>query len=64
MYNVDDDCYNTLGQRVSKNAKGLIIYTWANVIISASFSLLNICLNENMFVSLPSLIYIVMGTNV
>lgn len=26
MYEVDDNCYNTLGQRVSKNAKGLIIY--------------------------------------
>ena len=26
MYNVDDNCYNTLGQRVSKNTKGLIIY--------------------------------------
>ena len=26
MYDVDDNCYNTLGQRVSKNAKGLIIY--------------------------------------
>ena len=26
MYDVDDNCYNTLGQRVSRNAKGLIIY--------------------------------------
>lgn len=26
MYDVDDNCYNTLGQRVSKNTKGLIIY--------------------------------------
>lgn len=26
MYDVDGNCYNTLGQRVSKNAKGLIIY--------------------------------------
>lgn len=26
MYSVDDNCYNTLGQRVSKNAKGLVIY--------------------------------------
>jgi subtilisin family serine protease len=26
MYDVDDNCYNTLGQRVCKNAKGLVIY--------------------------------------
>jgi subtilisin family serine protease len=26
MYDVDDNCYNTLGQRVSRNAKGLVIY--------------------------------------
>ena len=26
MYDVDDNCYNILGQRVSKNTKGLIIY--------------------------------------
>ena len=26
MYNVDGNCYNILGQRVSRNAKGLIIY--------------------------------------
>ena len=26
MYDVDDNCYNTLGQRVNRNAKGLIIY--------------------------------------
>lgn len=26
MYDVDDNCYNTLGQRVSKNTKGLVIY--------------------------------------
>ena len=26
MYDVDDNCYNTLGQRVSKNAKGLVVY--------------------------------------
>ena len=26
MFDVDADCYNTLGQRVSKNAKGLVIY--------------------------------------
>ena len=26
MYSVDDNCYNILGQRVSKNTKGLIIY--------------------------------------
>ena len=26
MYDVDDNCYNTLGQRVSKNAKGIVIY--------------------------------------
>ena len=26
MYDIDDNCYNTLGQRVSRNAKGLIIY--------------------------------------
>ena len=26
MYDIDDHCYNTLGQRVSKNAKGLVIY--------------------------------------
>ena len=26
MYDIDDNCYNPLGQRVSKNAKGLIIY--------------------------------------
>jgi hypothetical protein len=26
MFDVDANCYNTLGQRVSKNTKGLIIY--------------------------------------
>lgn len=26
MYDVDDNCYNVFGQRVSKNTKGLIIY--------------------------------------
>ena len=26
MYDVDDNCYNPLGQRVSKNARGIIIY--------------------------------------
>lgn len=26
LYDVDDNCYNTLGQRVSKNTKGVIIY--------------------------------------
>ena len=26
MYDVDEDCYNALGQRVSKNAKGIVIY--------------------------------------
>jgi hypothetical protein len=25
MYDIDDNCYNPLGQRVSKNARGLII---------------------------------------
>ena len=26
MYDVDDNCYNALGQRVSKNTKGFVIY--------------------------------------
>lgn len=26
MHNIDDNCYNTLGQRVSKNTKGIVIY--------------------------------------
>lgn len=26
MYYVDDNCYNALGQRVNKNAKGIVIY--------------------------------------
>ena len=26
MYELDDNCYNTRGQRVNKNAKGIVIY--------------------------------------
>ena len=26
MYDADDNCYNSLGQRVSKNTKGLVFY--------------------------------------